>query len=442
MPASALDSAIYRDLFGDAETARLFTDTAELRAMLLVEGALAEAQGKAGLIPETSARYLHRASMEVQIDPAALAAETGENGVPVPALVAAFRKELGAPDHAQYLHWGATSQDITDTALTLRLRQAIGIYRTRLTATLRALGQLAETHAETPMPARTYGQIAVPTSFGAVAANWGQPLLRHLARLSEIEPRLLVVSLGGAAGTLSVMGAKAAEVRAGLATSLNLADPGGTWHSARDRVGEFAAWATLTAVSLGKIGEDLLLLSQSGIGEVSLGTAGASSTMPQKQNPVGPSVLVALARHIAGLNGTLQSAGLHRQERDGAAWFTEWLTLPSLCIALGRALSLAQDLAETIAPAPESMRRNLDDGLGLIHSEALTFALAGTLPRPDAAARVKALAGEARKTGTPLAALAARDFPDRDWATLLRPEAQLGQAPAEARAFAKAALAL
>ncbi len=161
MPASPLDSALYRDLFGDADLARLFTDSAEVRALLLVEGALAQVQGKLGLIPAESAAFLHRASLEVQIDPAGLAPETGSNAVPIPALIAAFRKALEAPQHAQYVHWGATSQDIMDTALALRLRQSIAILEPRLTALTTALGQLAQAHAALPMAARTYSGTSI-----------------------------------------------------------------------------------------------------------------------------------------------------------------------------------------------------------------------------------------------------------------------------------------
>ncbi|MDA3887354.1 MAG: lyase family protein, partial [Allgaiera sp.] len=222
MPASPLDSALYRGLLGDDETARLFTDSAELRAMLLVEGALAQAQGALGLIPKESAAFLHRACHEVQIDPAALAERIAKDAVPVPALVDATRKALEAPAHAQYLHWGATSQDIIDTGLILRLRQTLAIHKTRLVALTKALGVLAKAHSTTPMAARTYGQAATPTSFGAVVASWGAPLLRHLQRLEELRPRLLVVSLSGASGTLSAMGPEGAAVRAELARALGL----------------------------------------------------------------------------------------------------------------------------------------------------------------------------------------------------------------------------
>ena len=163
MPASPLDSALYRDLFGDLEVAKLFTDSAEIRAMLVVEGALAKAQGALGMIPETAAAAIHRDAMEVIIDPAGLARDTGQNAVPVPALVAAFREAMQAPDHAQYVHWGATSQDIMETGLKLRLRQALAISENRIRTASKSLGKICETHASLPIAGRTYGQIATPT---------------------------------------------------------------------------------------------------------------------------------------------------------------------------------------------------------------------------------------------------------------------------------------
>lgn len=440
MPAAAADSALYHSLLGDADTARLFSDSAEMRAMILVEGALADVQGKLGVIPAEAAAFILRASHEVQIDPASLATETALNGVPVPGLVTAFRKAMNAPDMAQYLHWGATSQDIMDTAQALRLRPVLDLWEKRLSKLAQALGRLALTHADLPMAGRTFGQLATPTSFGALVAGWGWPVLRHLDRLAQIRRDLLQVSLGGAAGTLSAMGPAGPQLRAGLALALDLADPGHGWHAERDGIAAFAGWMAGLAGSLGKIGEDLILLTQSGIAEVQISGAGGSSTMPQKQNPVGPSVLVALSRQIIGLAATLQGAALHRQQRDGAAWFTEWLTLPQICVSTGAALSRALDLAGKITPDAAAMARGLEDGLGLIHAETLSFALAETMPRPDAQALVKAMCAEAIASGTALPLLAQRDFPGTDWSARLTASAQLGQAPDEARAFVQASL--
>lgn len=432
MPASPADSALYRGLFCDDETAALFTDSAEIRAMLLVEGALARVQGGLGLIPAEAAAFIDRSAREVQIDPAALAAETATNGVPIPALVDAFRKAMQAPDHAQYLHWGATSQDIMETAHALRLRRVIAIWDARLAALAQALGSLARDHADLPMAARTYGQVATPTSFGAVVAGWGHPILRHRTRLAALAPELATVSLGGAAGTLSAMGAEGPAVRAGLAAALDLADPGHSWHAERDRIGAFAGFMAGLAASLGKMGEDLILMAQSGIDEIRIAGAGGSSTMPQKQNPVGPSVLVALARQGAALAGLIQGAGLHRQQRDGAAWFTEWLTLPQLCVSTGRALALAADLAERTKPDAAAMARNLEGGSGVVYAEACTFALARHMSRPDAQRHVTALCVEAQREGLPLLMLVARDFPAADLTGLNK----TGFSAVEARAFA------
>ena len=439
MSASIYDSALFRDLFLDRETATLFSDTAELRALLLVWGALAQAQASEGLIPEVSAKAIQRAAMEIQVDPAALAKATGQNAVVVPALVTAFREELKAPEHAQWLHYGATSQDIMETGLVLRLRQVLALYEARLIATIKALGLQAEAHADLPMAGRTYGQVATPTTFGAVLASWGSPLIDLLDQLSVVRANLLKVSLSGAAGTLSAMEDKGPAVRAGLAKGLGLSDPGQSWHSARHPIAGLAAWITLVTGSLAKMAEDLGLMTQTGLGEVRLPSAGGSSTMPQKQNPVMPSVMVAIASHVAGLNGVMQGAIVHRQQRDGAAWISEWMSLPQMCLGLGRSLILAQELAEGIAPDPAAMLAQIDDGTGLIYAEALSFRLANTLPRPQAQSVVKALCKEVLTSGRPLPELAAAAYPEADLSNLFAPAFQLGTAPADARAFAAAA---
>ncbi|MBS0125225.1 class-II fumarase/aspartase family protein [Thetidibacter halocola] len=437
MPATPFDSIHLSALFDAGETAKLFTDSAEIRAMMLVEGALAEVQGAAGVIPETAAAAIRRASLECQVDPVSLAKSVGQNGVSVPGLVAAFREAMQAPEHAQFLHWGATSQDIQDTGLMLRLRQALVQAEARLDTILSRLATLAETHAETPMAARTYGQHATPTGFGAVVAGWGWPLLKARGSLAALRADCLLVSLSGAAGTGSALGPDPAALRSALAERLGLADPGRSWHADRTPVLRIADWLSRVTLALGKMGEDLVLATQSGIAEVRLGGAGASSTMPQKQNPVVPSLLVALARHAQGLNATLQGAAIHRQQRDGAAWFTEWLTLPQLVLTASAALERTAELVEGLEPEAEAMRAALDETGGLILAEALSFALAEQMPRPKAQAEAKTLCQAARAEGRPLSDLARAAFPDLpvslfDWS------AQLGQASAEARAFARA----
>jgi 3-carboxy-cis,cis-muconate cycloisomerase len=435
MSVSPFDSAIHRQLFGDAEMGRLFSDTAEIRAMMLVLGALAKVQGRAGVIPEVSGAFLQRAMMEVQIDPAGLAESVGQNGVSVPGLVSSLRKALDAPEHAAWLHFGATSQDIQDTGLMLRVRQALTLIEARLVAVLGRLADLAEADAETPMAARTYGQVAVPSSFGAMVAVWGWPVLRTVERLKELRPRL-AVSLSGAGGTGSMLGPDPGAIRAGLAEALGLADPGRSWHAERSLIAELAELCLAVTAAGAKPGEDLLILTRSDVAEVRLAGGGASSTMPQKENPVAPSVLVALARFSAAQR-TVLGAG-HREARDGAGWFTEWLVLPGLALAAGKSAAVLGEVMAQIAPDPAAMAARLEAPPGLIHAEALSFALARQMPRPEAQAEIKRLAAEARATGRALPDLVGSAHPGLDLSGLT----SLGTAPQDARTFARAARAI
>jgi 3-carboxy-cis,cis-muconate cycloisomerase len=440
MATSVFGSEMYNRLFPVGDAGKLFTDTAEVRAMLLVEGALAKVQGQLGLIPQDSAAFIHRSAMELQVDPGGLAEATGQNGVTVPGLIAAFRKLMEAPEHAQYVHFGATSQDISETAQMLRLRQFITHMEKGLRSVLRDMAALATAHADLPMAARTYGQHATPTSFGAVVAQWGYPLNALLAEIPALRKQVLYVSLSGAAGTGAALGPKAAEIRAELAKALNLQDPEHSWHS--DRSGLLALWGWMArlAAALGKWGEDLILLTQTEVSEVDLGRSGSSSTMPQKQNPVLPSAMVALSRQAIGLNAILQGTGLHRQERDGAAWFTEWLSLPQYCLSLASLLEHAKTLAAGLSPKPAAMAHNLAVSHGQIHAEALSFKLTQVMPRPEAQAAVKSLCQSVAQTAGPatLAEAAQAAYPDMDFVSIFDPLQQMGHAPADAQAFARA----
>lgn len=438
MPATPFDSAIYAGVFSDPDVAKLFTDSAEVRAMLIVEGALARAQGGLGMIPTEAAEAIHRASMDVIVDPASLGGPTASNAVPVPALVEAFREAMADKDAAQYVHWGATTQDIMDTGLALRLRRVIERQREALNAAIAALATLAAAHRDLPMAGRTWGMVATPTSFGAVVASWGMALIRARTRLDQIAPEVLAVSLSGAAGTLSAMGADGAEVRAGLAESLGLADPAQSTHAQRGPVVDYAGWMASTTGSLAKMAEDVLSLVRAG--EARLSGGGSSSTMPQKQNPVAPSVMVALSRHCAALSGAMTSALPHRDQRDGTAWLVEWMALPQLCIAATRCMALAGQVAAALAPDPDAMAHGIDpEGLGLTYAEALSFHLARRMPRPEAQAAVKDLCVEARRNGVGLPVLVESRFPGSAADAVFDPVAQLGEAPAEADRFVAAA---
>jgi len=440
MAASVFDSPLFARLFATGDAGRLFSDSAAVRAMLLVEGALAKVQGSLGVIPELSAAAIHRASMEIQIDPGAIAQATGENGVSVPGLVAAFRAEMNAPEHTAFVHWGATSQDIIDTALMLRLRQALALAETDLRDIITTLGHAAEEHAHLPMAGRTYGQHATPITWGAVLAGFGTPLIAALEQIEDLRASSLWVSLSGAAGTSAALGPQAAETRAGLAAALGLGDPQRTWHTDRSAILRIADWQGRIMAALGAMGQTLVSLTMTDLGEVSLGHPGASSTMPQKQNPVGPSAMVALSHQFTGLRASLSFAAQHQHQRDGAAWFTEWMVVPQLALSLAAALGHAKTLTAGITPQPVQMHATLDGNLGLIHAEALSFALAETLPRPEAQAAAKALCLEARDKRIPLQKLAQSAYPQLP-DDVFAPNANLGQAPAEALAFAKRAKA-
>ncbi len=434
MAASVFDSPLYAQLFHTGDAGRLFSDTAAIRAMLLVEGALARVQGTLGVIPELSAAAIHRASLEIQVDPGAIAKATGENGVSVPGLVAQFRAEMQAPEFSQHVHWGATSQDIIDTALMLRLRQAISLAEQDLRQIIATLAAAAQTHMHLPLPARTYGQHATPTSWGAVMAEWGMPLCDALDELEALRACSLYVSLSGAAGTGSALGLRAAETRAALAKALGLHDPKRSWHVDRGPLLRIADWQGRVMAALAHMAQSTIGLTLTGIEEAALGVSGASSTMPQKQNPVGPSAIIALGHQFTGQRATLQEAAAHQHQRDGGAWFAEWMAVPQLALSLAAALHHAKALAAGLTPQPVRMHAALTRGLGLIHAEALSFALADLMPRPDAQKITKQLCREAQKQQVPLGDLARADYPDLP-EDLFDPKAQMGHAAEDAAAF-------
>lgn len=396
----AQDSAIYGDLFSDPEIAEHFSDAVQIRAMLEVEAALARVQARMDMIPADAAVAIVRAARDLVIEPADLAEPTYRSGVPVVDLVARLREASGKTA-GQYVHWGATSQDVTDTATVLTLRLVLDILETRIETVIRRFSGLAERHRDTLMAARTRSQQAVPTTFGVKVCGWIALLLRQHRRLGEMRPRLLVAQLAGAAGTLAPFGRHGFEVSDGFADELGLARPGLPWHARRDGLAELAGWFALTTSSLAKIGQDLVLLAQSEVGEVRF-AGGGSSTMPQKANPVLAETLVTLGRHNASLAGTMQHAVIHAHERDGSAWAIEWLSLPQMAVAAGAALGHAQTIAATLNVDEKRMRANLDASGGTILAEAASFALAAHMPRPAAQALVKRGCGECQEKGLTL----------------------------------------
>jgi 3-carboxy-cis,cis-muconate cycloisomerase len=431
---SPVDGEITAGLYGDPEVAAFFTGEAEVRAMLRVEGALAAVEARLGMVPEHAGRAIEAAAGTVSIAPGSLAAGFASAGVPVSALVKEFRAQL-SPDVGQWLHWGATSQDVVDTGLVLRLRDLLDLLDRRLASLIDTLGKRAAEHRDTVIAARTRFQMATPTTLGAKIAVWTVPLIRHRERLAELRPRLLRVSLAGASGTNAALQGKGEAVTAGLAEALGLGGSPVPWHAERDTIVELGAWFALVTGSLGKMGSDLIQLGQSEVGEVTAGTGGGSSTMPHKANPVVPEALVALARVNAGTLGTLAQAMIHAQERDGTALGIEWFSLPAMAVAAGAATRHGIALAETLKVHPDRIARTFAGDRGMMMAEAAVFALAETMPRPEAQALVTAAVKAAGRDGTLPDALA-RAAPGHDWPRLLDPARNTGDGPRIADALA------
>jgi 3-carboxy-cis,cis-muconate cycloisomerase len=417
-PGSSLfSSTLFSDLLGDAEMSALLNDRAQLKYMLKVEAALALVEGRLGMIPQECAQQIADSARGLEPDPKNLASRTRKDGVPVPALVETLRKAVDETAR-EYIHWGATSQDIVDTALVLALRDALVILEQRLKSLIQSLGGLADRYRREVMPGRTRFQPAVPITFGAKVAMWLAPLLRDLDRLSEMRPRLLVVSLGGAAGTLSALGTKGRAVEHGVANELGLAIPIAPWHSARDGIAELASWLALVASTTGKIGTDVILLAQAEVAELRPAESGGSSTMPHKSNPVGPEMLVTLARFTAGSVGSLFEAMIHAHERDGTAWTLEWLVLPEMLIAAGNSLQIAGELICGLVVNSSAMTSHVTEAPALLLSETAVVALAEHMPKSKANALVETASRQAMQGEHLFDVLGRLTETKIDWASL------------------------
>ena len=327
-------------LFGDEEAAAIWSPERQLGHMLAFEAAFTRARWGASVAgAEAAARAIEGA----RIDPSDLRAGTARDGVPVPALVRLLR-EAADPD---LVHAGATSQDVMDTALALALRETAALADARLGALLAALERLAARDGEREIMGRTRMQAALPIRARHRIGAWTRPLARHRARLRAAAEGAAVLQLGGPVGDRAALGDEADRIAAEMAAALGLAD-GPSWHAERDGVVAFAAALANLCASLGKIGTDVCLMVQQGVDAASLAGGGGSSAMAHKANPVRAEILAALARHAAGLAGGMLHAGLHEQERSGAAWALEWLTLPPLARTSLRALALAREVADDL----------------------------------------------------------------------------------------------
>lgn len=347
MSLSPFDHPILSGLFGDPELAGFLSVEADVAAMVTFEAALAAAQAECGIIPAGHAEAIDRLTSDFVVDVAGLKTGLGRDGVVAPELVKQMRAGLDG-EAAKSVHFGATSQDVMDTSLVLRLKSICTVLAARLSALEVTLERLSDRFGERTLMGRTRMQDALGIKVADRMADWKAPLERHRARLEEIKPRLLVLQYGGAVGTLEKLGEDGPRVVGALAERLGLGVTEKSWHNQRDAIVEFAGWLALVAGSLGKVGQDVALMAQNPMGDVTLSGGGGSSAMPHKSNPVAAEVLVSLARYTGGASGTMAQSLVHEQERSGAAWTLEWLVLPQMIMATGSALLFAARLLDSV----------------------------------------------------------------------------------------------
>lgn len=345
MTVSPFDHPLLSGLLGDEEAARYFSVEADIAAMLAFERALVEAEAECGVIPREAEAAIVKALASFRPDTAKLRAGVTKDGVVVPELVRQIRAAVGG-QHGEFVHFGATSQDVIDTSLVLRLQQVIDHISLLLGENIVRLTGLELEFGNRELMAMTRMQPAIPVTVRDRVVSWRAPLERHQQRLEEQSGRLFVVQFGGAAGTLEKLGDKGAAVHAALAAKLGLGHAP-QWHSQRDALAEFAGWLSLVTGSLGKFGQDVALMAQTGT-DIELSGGGGSSAMPHKQNPVKAEALAAFARFNAIQLSGMHQALVHEQERSGAAWTLEWLILPQMVVATAAALRLAAELTAQI----------------------------------------------------------------------------------------------
>ena len=411
MPATVIDSLVFRDMFATEPMRTVFSDEQRVQYYLDIEAALARVQAGLGIIPQEAADEIVRHCHADQIDLEKLKTQTELIGYPVLGVVEQLNG-LCDNDLGQWCHWGATTQDITDTATVLQFRAAFDLIEQDLKAIADALAKLAREHRDTPMAGRSNLQQAVPITFGYKAAVLLAGFHRHLERLKELKPRVLVGEFGGAAGNLSSLGTRGLEVQTGLMKELGLGQPDIAWHTMRDRIAEVGCFLGLVTGTLGKIALDVKLMMQSEVGEVFepfMEGRGSSSTMPQKRNPISSVFITACASMVRQHVAALLDAMVEDHERATGPWEVEWIALPEIFCLTGGALAQARFLTEGLEVSPENMRRNLDLSGGLIASEAVMMGLGPSLGRERAHDLVYGICRETIASGRPFLDLLAEN---------------------------------
>lgn len=386
MPSTPIESLLFRDMFGTPEMRAVFSDEAVIGRYVEAEVALARAQARLGVIPAAAAEGIAAAAQGLTIDWPRLQRETENVGYPILPLVHQLSEAAG--EAGRFLHWGATTQDIMDTASVLQLRAALDILGRDIAEVRRILADLALRHRDTPMAGRTHLQQALPVTFGYKVAIWLAMFDRHAERLEQLRPRVLVGQFAGAAGTLASIGQGGLEVQAGFCEELGLAVPAMTWHVARDGIAEAVGFLGLVTGSLAKLATDIMLMMSTEFGgevqEPFVKGRGASSTMPQKRNPISCELILAGAAAVRQQVGLILQAMVQDFERATGPWHLEWVAVPESFILTGGCLRQAIGMLGGLVVDPSRMRANLDLTGGLVVAEAVMMAAAPALGRQHA----------------------------------------------------------
>jgi 3-carboxy-cis,cis-muconate cycloisomerase len=392
MTLGVLSSTLFGDMFGTAAMRAAFGELAFLARCAEVEAALARAQARAGIVPTDAAAAISQAAASVieqpqSLDLGRLKRETETVGYPILPLVRQLAEQAG--DAGRWVHWGATTQDIMDTAAVLQIRAGLELIEADLTALRGHLAALARRWRDTPMAGRTHLQHALPITFGYKAAVWLAAFDRHAARLGELRPRILQVQFGGAAGTLASLGpgAESLASRAELARELGLVEPAITWHVARDGIAETVQFLALLGSSLGKIAYDVMLMASTEFAEAAepfVAGRGSSSTMPQKRNPISCELILAAAKALRQHAGLILDALVSDFERATGPWHAEWIALPESFGYAAGALHQTEFMMGGLIVDPQRMAKNLGMTHGLIVAEAVMMGLAPHTGRNEA----------------------------------------------------------
>ncbi len=436
MPVNPADSPVMGALYGTDAMRAAMGERAWLARMLDVEVALAMAEARLGIVPPEAAAAIAAAADVDRLDLAELARATANTGYPVVGLVKQL-SALAGPEAGKWTHWGATTQDIMDTAVVLQMRQGLALIRMDLVQLNTALASLGVRHRDTVMAGRTHLQHALPVTFGYKVAVWLSPLISMVERLDQLRPRVEKLQFGGAAGTLASLGARGIEVQREMAGELGLALPDIPWHVARDGFAEVVNFLGLLCGALSKIATDVMLLMQTEVAEVAeayQAGRGGSSTMPQKRNPISCEYVLAQSRGVHALVPQMLSAMAQDLERGTGPWQAEALAIGQAFNLTHGALLCARSIADGLVVDTGRMARNLASTGGLIAAEQVMMGLAPVLGRGEAHHIVNHACDVALEHRIPLAEalladpqISARITPDEVHA-LCAPENYLGQA--------------